>query len=174
MISARPRRLGERIDGDTARIHAEAGAEFEQHRFGVLKQLALNGPAMVGELAATSIFPLPVKPLDDLARQLALNSMQALVLRRQGQQSLLSPIQALEPIQIQRRRHELAWRAAVTELANVQGVAPSAIDQCRKASASALSSSTVAWPRRFAASIMASLLGLDHCPTQEASTSRRK
>lgn len=52
-IGARLRRLSERIDGDVARIYAEAGLEFEQRWFGVLNQLALNGPATVGELAAT-------------------------------------------------------------------------------------------------------------------------
>lgn len=52
-IGARLRRLAERIDGDVARIYAGAGVEFEQRWFGVLNQLALNGPATVGELAAT-------------------------------------------------------------------------------------------------------------------------
>lgn len=52
-IGARLRRLSERIDGDVARIYAEAGLQFEQRWFGVLNQLALNGPATVGELAAT-------------------------------------------------------------------------------------------------------------------------
>jgi DNA-binding MarR family transcriptional regulator len=52
-IGARLRRLAERIDGDVARIYAEAGLEFEQRWFGVLNQLALNGPATVGELATT-------------------------------------------------------------------------------------------------------------------------
>ncbi|SDZ20621.1 DNA-binding transcriptional regulator, MarR family [Lysobacter sp. yr284] len=52
-IGARLRRLAERIDGDVARIYAEAGLEFEQRWFGVLNQLALNGPATVGDLAAT-------------------------------------------------------------------------------------------------------------------------
>lgn len=51
-VGARLRRLAERIDGDVARIYAEAGVEFEQRWFGVLNQLALNGPATVGELAA--------------------------------------------------------------------------------------------------------------------------
>ena len=50
-IGARLRRLSERIDGDTTRIYAKLGIDFEQRWFGVLNQLALNGPATVGELA---------------------------------------------------------------------------------------------------------------------------
>lgn len=49
-IGARLRRLSERIDGDAARLYADSGVAFEQRWFGVLNQLALNGPMSVGEL----------------------------------------------------------------------------------------------------------------------------
>lgn len=51
-IGARLRRLSEQMDGDTGRAYAALGVEFEQRWFGVLNQLALNGPMTVGELAA--------------------------------------------------------------------------------------------------------------------------
>jgi MarR family transcriptional regulator, organic hydroperoxide resistance regulator len=51
-IGARLRRLSEQIDGDAARVYASLGIDFEQRWFGVLNQLALNGPATVGELAS--------------------------------------------------------------------------------------------------------------------------
>ncbi len=51
-IGARLRRLSERIDGDATRVYAALGIEFEQRWFGVLNQLALNGPATVTELAS--------------------------------------------------------------------------------------------------------------------------
>ncbi len=52
-IGARLRRLSEAIDGDIARVYAALGIQFEQRWFGVLNQLALKGPATVGELAST-------------------------------------------------------------------------------------------------------------------------
>lgn len=51
-IGARLRRLSEWIDGDTTRVYATLGIDFEQRWFGVLNQLALHGPATVGELAS--------------------------------------------------------------------------------------------------------------------------
>jgi MarR family transcriptional regulator, organic hydroperoxide resistance regulator len=51
-IGARLRRLSEQIDADAARVYAALGIDFEQRWFGVLNQLALNGPATVGELAS--------------------------------------------------------------------------------------------------------------------------
>ncbi|MCA3255393.1 MAG: MarR family transcriptional regulator [Alphaproteobacteria bacterium] len=50
-LGARLRRLSERIDRDADRLYAELGVEFEQRWFGVLNQLALNGPMAVGQLA---------------------------------------------------------------------------------------------------------------------------
>ncbi len=50
-IGARLRRLSERIDTDAARCYAVRGEAFEQRWFGVLNQLALNGPMTVGGLA---------------------------------------------------------------------------------------------------------------------------
>ncbi|NMO21460.1 MarR family transcriptional regulator [Pyxidicoccus fallax] len=50
-LGARLRRLSERIDNDAARAYAAQGVEFEQLWFGVLNQLALNGPMIVGALA---------------------------------------------------------------------------------------------------------------------------
>ncbi len=50
-LGARLRRLSERIDNDAARAYAARGVEFEQRWFGVLNQLALNGPMSVGALA---------------------------------------------------------------------------------------------------------------------------
>lgn len=51
-LGARLRRLSERIDGDSARIYAALGLQFEQRWFGVLNQLVLQGPTTVGDLAA--------------------------------------------------------------------------------------------------------------------------
>lgn len=51
-IGARLRRLSEMVDGDTTRIYERLGIRFEQRWFGVLNQLALNGPATVSELAS--------------------------------------------------------------------------------------------------------------------------
>lgn len=50
-IGARLRRLSERIDGDAVRVYAAVGETFEQRWFGVLNQLALQGPLSIGELA---------------------------------------------------------------------------------------------------------------------------
>ncbi|MBP7336073.1 MarR family transcriptional regulator [Niveispirillum sp.] len=50
-IGARLRRLSERIDGEATQAYAAQGVVFEQRWFGVLNQLALNGPMSVGELA---------------------------------------------------------------------------------------------------------------------------
>lgn len=52
-IGARLRRLSAAFDGDVARVYAALGIAFEQRWFGVLNQIALRGPATVGELAAT-------------------------------------------------------------------------------------------------------------------------
>ena len=52
-LGARLRRLSEAIDADTARIYAELGVRFEQRWFGVLNELARDGPTTVGDLAAT-------------------------------------------------------------------------------------------------------------------------
>lgn len=51
-LGARLRRLSEQMDGDTGRAYAALGIQFEQRWFGVLNQLALNGPMTVGEIAA--------------------------------------------------------------------------------------------------------------------------
>lgn len=50
-LGARLRRLSEAIDRDATRIYAMLGIRFEQRWFGVLNQLALNGPMTVSELA---------------------------------------------------------------------------------------------------------------------------
>ncbi|SNS60206.1 MarR family winged helix-turn-helix transcriptional regulator [Sphingopyxis indica] len=52
-LGARLRRLSERLDRDSARVYAACGIKFEQRRFGILNQIALNGPMTVGEIAAT-------------------------------------------------------------------------------------------------------------------------
>jgi DNA-binding MarR family transcriptional regulator len=51
-LGARLRRLSEAIDRDSTRAYATIGIRFEQRWFGVLNQLALNGPMTVSELAA--------------------------------------------------------------------------------------------------------------------------
>src|SRR3954468_12921385 len=51
-LGARLRRLSETIDRDATRVYLTAGIKFEQRWFGVLNQLALNGPMTVSELAA--------------------------------------------------------------------------------------------------------------------------
>lgn len=49
-LGARLRRLSSTIDADSARLYAAFGVEFEQRWFGVVNQLALNGPMTVSEL----------------------------------------------------------------------------------------------------------------------------
>jgi DNA-binding MarR family transcriptional regulator len=51
-LGARLRRLSEAIDRDATRAYATVGIKFEQRWFGVLNQLALNGPMTVSELAS--------------------------------------------------------------------------------------------------------------------------
>jgi len=50
-LGARLRRLSAMIDGDAARAYAANGILFEQRWFGVINQLALNGPMNVSRLA---------------------------------------------------------------------------------------------------------------------------
>ncbi|WP_375287211.1 MarR family winged helix-turn-helix transcriptional regulator [Sphingomonas sp.] len=50
-LGARLRRLSAAIDADAARAYAAEGIAFEQRWFGVLNQLARNGPMTVGALA---------------------------------------------------------------------------------------------------------------------------
>jgi len=50
-LGARLRRLSEAIDRDATRAYATLGIRFEQRWFGVLNQLAINGPMSVSELA---------------------------------------------------------------------------------------------------------------------------
>lgn len=50
-LGARLRRLSESVDRDATRAYAAIGVAFEQRWFGVLNQLALNGPMTVSELA---------------------------------------------------------------------------------------------------------------------------
>ncbi|HSX63024.1 MAG TPA: MarR family transcriptional regulator [Tahibacter sp.] len=52
-LGARLRRLSDAVDRDATRAYATLGITFEQRWFGVLNQLALNGPMTVSELAAT-------------------------------------------------------------------------------------------------------------------------
>lgn len=51
-LGVRLRRLAERIDRDVAKVYEERGVAFEQRWFGVLNQVALNGPMSVSEIAA--------------------------------------------------------------------------------------------------------------------------
>ncbi len=51
-LGARLRRLSARIDAEAARAYAAAGVAFEQRWFGVLDQIARQGPMAVGDLAA--------------------------------------------------------------------------------------------------------------------------
>lgn len=50
-LGARLRRLSARIDHEASMAYAVEGVEFHQRWFGVLNQLALNGPIAVGEVA---------------------------------------------------------------------------------------------------------------------------
>lgn len=50
-LGARLRRLSAAIDADAGRIYEAQGVRFEQRWFGVINQLALNGPMSVGMLA---------------------------------------------------------------------------------------------------------------------------
>ncbi len=51
-LGARLRRLSERIDRDATRIYSVRGIRFEQRWYGIINQIALNGPMTVGEIAA--------------------------------------------------------------------------------------------------------------------------
>src|SRR5688500_13916709 len=51
-LGARLRRLSEAIDRDATRAYSSLGIKFEQRWFGVLNQLALNGPMSVSEIAS--------------------------------------------------------------------------------------------------------------------------
>jgi len=51
-LGARLRRLSAQIDADAAKIYETESARFEQRWFGVINQLALNGPMSVTSLAA--------------------------------------------------------------------------------------------------------------------------
>lgn len=50
-LGARLRRLSAAIDADAVRVYALRGVRFEQRWFGVVDQLARNGPMTVGALA---------------------------------------------------------------------------------------------------------------------------
>ncbi|MBB6250198.1 MarR family winged helix-turn-helix transcriptional regulator [Nitrospirillum iridis] len=50
-IGGRLRRLVERMDQDAGRIYADLGVVFEQRWWGVMEQLAEQGPSSVAELA---------------------------------------------------------------------------------------------------------------------------
>lgn len=50
-LGARLRRLSAMIDADAGRVYGAQGVKFEQRWFGVINQLAMNGPMSVGELA---------------------------------------------------------------------------------------------------------------------------
>jgi DNA-binding MarR family transcriptional regulator len=52
-LGARLRRLSAMIDTDASRVYAAKGIRFEQRWFGVINQLALNGPMSVSALAET-------------------------------------------------------------------------------------------------------------------------
>lgn len=52
-IGGRLRRLSERIDQDCSAIYADLGVRFEQRWFGVMSQLASEGPQTVGTLASS-------------------------------------------------------------------------------------------------------------------------
>lgn len=51
-IGARLRRLSDRIDREADGLYSAFGIDFEQRWFGVMNQLALNGPMSVSELAS--------------------------------------------------------------------------------------------------------------------------
>lgn len=51
-LAARLRRLSERLDRDGTRIYATYEVAFEQRWYGILRQLMLQGPMSVGEIAA--------------------------------------------------------------------------------------------------------------------------
>jgi DNA-binding MarR family transcriptional regulator len=51
-LGARLRRLSERLDRDSTRVYAARGLRFEQRWFGILNQIAINGPMTVGEIAS--------------------------------------------------------------------------------------------------------------------------
>jgi DNA-binding MarR family transcriptional regulator len=50
-LGARLRRLSEAIDRDATRAYTTLGIRFEQRWFGMLNQLAINGPMSVSEIA---------------------------------------------------------------------------------------------------------------------------
>lgn len=99
-LGARLRRLSEAIDRDATRAYTTIGVRFEQRWFGVINQLALNGPMTVSELAAAlritrasvsqarqslenaGMVATEEHPLDARQRHLALTSAGAKLIRR--------------------------------------------------------------------------------------------
>lgn len=99
-LGARLRRLSEAIDRDATRAYSSLGIKFEQRWFGVLNQLALNGPMSVSEIASAlritrasvsqtrqsleeaGLIEAEAHPLDARQRHLALTSTGSKLIRR--------------------------------------------------------------------------------------------
>jgi MarR family transcriptional regulator, organic hydroperoxide resistance regulator len=99
-LGARLRRLSEAIDRDATRAYATLGVKFEQRWFGVLNQLALNGPMSVSEIASAlrisrasvsqsrqsledeGLIEAEAHPLDARQRHLMLTSAGSKLIRR--------------------------------------------------------------------------------------------
>lgn len=99
-LGARLRRLSEAIDRDATRAYATVGIRFEQRWFGVLNQLAINGPMSVSEIAAAlritrasvsqtrqsledgGLIAAEAHPLDARQRHLILTSAGSKLIRR--------------------------------------------------------------------------------------------
>lgn len=99
-LGARLRRLSEAIDRDATRAYASLDIKFEQRWFGVLNQLALNGPMSVSEIASAlritrasvsqtrqsledqGLIEAQAHPLDARQRHLALTNAGSKLVRR--------------------------------------------------------------------------------------------
>lgn len=99
-LGARLRRLSEAIDRDATRAYATVGIRFEQRWFGVLNQLAINGPMSVSEIATAlritrasvsqtrqsledgGLIAAEAHPLDARQRHLILTSAGSKLIRR--------------------------------------------------------------------------------------------
>ena len=99
-LGARLRRLSEAIDRDATRAYASLDIKFEQRWFGVLNQLALNGPMSVSEIASAlritrasvsqtrqsledqGLIEAEAHPLDARQRHLALTNAGSKLVRR--------------------------------------------------------------------------------------------
>jgi DNA-binding MarR family transcriptional regulator len=127
-IGARLRRLSEQMDGDTGRIYATLGVRFEQRWFGVLNQLAVNGPMSVGELAAA--LGITHVSVSQTRRSLeAAGLIAATADTKDARRKLLTPTDAAQALIAQLAPLWKAFEAAALELDAEAGGAVAMLDR---------------------------------------------